>query len=752
MRYGVVIINFAVFCLSVLLLTVSSLHAQDITFTDISAQAGISQVSPTWGASCMDINQDGLEDIYVDNHQYFFGDMLTQSPPALFLNQGNATFSDVHKAYGIGEFGDLHGVSWGDFNNDGYSDLYEVTGGGTGGPAQNMLYQNNGGISTTDIAALAGVDLPGGQGRGSCWLDFDNDGFIDLYVMNGEVSGVESSLFRNNGDGTFVDVGLQSGTRLSKGSFPQACSSIDYDHDGKEDLTISGSRRFFLLHNNGDGTFSDVTAAVGLGNLRSIKGFSWGDYNNDGYMDIYFSVAPYGNDALVVNSAEVDFASNISPGAEKGLDFQTDGIDVTFDFYDFAWRVNPALIFIGQNKVQPGVVPFVLRSDNPDVQGKPVYIPGDATAYYVWFDVQGWHVRGNIKNGPRGDHFQGILTGSGNFLGAQSVGITPPVGTYQNRLYENTGNGTFVDVTAQAGVGDVGWSVNTFFADMDNDGYLDIYSVNRGQLYNAPNVLYRNNGDKTFTDIASFAGVTADSGGRGENGIYGDFNNDGFLDIFVVNGEGAAPFSYGPHMLFQNNGNANHWLNVKLVGTISNRDAIGATVKAVTSAANQVRYQNNGASLYSQNSSVIHFGLGAETVVNELRINWPSGMKQTIQNISADQTIVVAEPAPVISMIPISTTIAQGGTLQYSVTVENMSSKFLPVDIWDSITLPSGRERPNTAPLSFMLAPGEVRTKQITKNVPATVNAGTYIYRGHIGNYPKVWAEDQFIVDIVPLP
>ena len=216
----------------------------------------------------------------------------------------------------------------------------------------------------------------------------------------------------------------------------------------------------------------------------------------------------------------------------------------------------------------------------------------------------------------------------------------------EQTLYRNNGDGTFTDVTDEAGLGAISNNRAAAWGDFNNDGYLDLYVVNSGSDPDGKgaNYLYRNNGDGTFTDVAASVGVDDVVASRGRGAAWADYDDDGFLDLFVTNGEDGTDFISGPQFLFHNQGNGNHWLTVKLVGTTSNRQALGAKVTIHTGQTIQYRELNGADGHYlSQGAAPLHFGLGQTTVVDTMTIKWPSGLSQTLNNVSADQDIIVTE-------------------------------------------------------------------------------------------------------------
>ena len=206
----------------------------------------------------------------------------------------------------------------------------------------------------------------------------------------------------------------------------------------------------------------------------------------------------------------------------------------------------------------------------------------------------------------------------------------------QGILYRNNGNGTFTDVTTQSGAVNRTNALGATWADYDNDGFLDLYVVTNSAA--KPNRLFHNNGDGTFTDVASTVGVEAKKGGKGTDASFIDYNNDGFLDLFVCNAG-----RIGPYLLFRNNGNGNNWLQVVLRGQQSNRDGIGAKLTLTAGGETQFREYTGQQHYMAQNHTPVHFGLGRATSVNTLTIQWPSGTVDTLHSVPANSTIRVVE-------------------------------------------------------------------------------------------------------------
>ena len=476
-------------------------------FTDVTTSAGLASTGfpfgdPIWG----DFDADGDLDLFVDNH--------FNMAPYFYLNNGNGSFTDIFASTGISNRGDRHGSGWCDFDNDGDLDLHITKGANKGiglGKKSDELNLNTGGNQFVQIAAAAGVTDTWGRGRSVAWGDFNLDGLPDLLLGNLKTDLV---LYKNNGDQTFTDVAAAAG--LGGLRFDEA-DFADYNNDGYPDIFCTdvqefGSNSDHLYKNNGDGTFTDVTAAAGIQPLSNGRSLAWGDYNNDGYLDLFI----------------------------------TRGTDVAM----------------------------------------------------------------------------------------------------KQTLYKNNGNGTFTDVTDQAGLGAIKNNRAAAWGDFDNDGYLDLYVVNSGNNADGkgPNFLYRNNRNGTFTDVAANAGVQSLVLSRGRGATWADYDGDGFLDLFVTNGEDNTDYPEGPQFLFRNGGNANHWLKVKLVGTTSSRQGLGAKVTLQAGRLNQYR-ENNGSSGHylSQGDTPLHFGVGKVTTISQVTVNWPSGQTQILTNVATNQELVLTE-------------------------------------------------------------------------------------------------------------
>jgi hypothetical protein len=489
----------------------------------------------------------------------------------------------------------------------------------------------------TDVTLQAGLPGFGELNSSWCvsWADYDGDKFIDIITLGHvqDLTGSISQLWHNNGDGTFTDVTFQAGLDPHNGDAHGACWG-DFDNDRLVDLFVSkGTMKSDpidyddLWHNNGDGTFTNVAHAAGVESLgHRNRGSCAIDYDNDSNLDIlntsFQRPTGGGENLLFHNNGDLTFTDvaaaaglqrpDIENRTACWADFNGDGlIDVFITQIDALYKNNGDGTFANVT-VAAGII-----DASDDVQAA-AWGDYDADGYPDLYVTRGLEGSEKAEGGGDGDS------------------------QVPNILYHNNGDGTFTDVTTQTGTSNVNGALGVQWEDYDNDGNLDLYIVNTGKGTGTPNRLFHNNGDGTFTDMASEAGVGAKipGNGRGSDATFGDYDNDGFPDLIVDNGGGTTVGSY---ILFHNNGNSNGWLKVVLKGTRSNRSGMGAKLRLVEGGKTQHR-QYFGQHYMGQDYIPIHFGLGQATSVGSLTIQWPRGTSQTLHNIAANQTITVVEP------------------------------------------------------------------------------------------------------------
>lgn len=477
-------------------------------------------------------------------------------------------------------------------------------------------------ISFTEVTNSAGVSVYSNVpwGAGVAWVDFEGDGDLDLLMVDGQ--GDSQRAFRNNGDGTFTDVAAAIG--LLDTGYGKAYAPADFDNDGDADVLLTNydqNQNNRLWRNNGNGTFTDITAGSGFDYKDQCTGAAWADYDNDGDLDC--SITTYGyshRDRLMRNDGGgifVDVAVALGVNDPTGWGYQPGWFDYDND--------------------------------------------GDVDLYYANDNFFGGTANKLYRNNGNGT-FTDVSVSSGANLAMSAMGLA--FGDYDhdldldiyisnimtgNRLARNNGNGTFTEVAEQAGVAvhQICWSVD--FIDMDHDTWEDIYAAAFGNSMQdpdgTPDFVFSNNHNGTFADVS--AASHADNGGVTYCSAWGDYDQDGDLDLVVTNYWDGDQTDL-PSALYRNDqitsGNpASNWLQIELIGTISNRDAVGARVTAVVGGATLIREQQSGTGYLSSSQHAIHFGLGASTTVSSLTIHWPAGGTQVLTNVAGGQKITIVE-------------------------------------------------------------------------------------------------------------
>lgn len=530
-----------------------------VTFADVAPRAGLT--SPTVygeeyvkryiveangpGIAFYDYDHDGWLDVLVPS-----GTRLEGFPPGheptnrLYHNNRDGTFTDVTEKAGLTRTGWCYGVCVGDYDNDGHDDLFLTYYG------RNVLYHNNGDGTFTDVTGKAGLRESGTRfGSGCTFVDYDRDGFLDLFVSR------------------YIDMDL---AKTPAGGSSRYCKYLDVPVNcgplGLQQETCT------LYHNNGNGTFTDVSAKAGI--LKAGRRFGLTavafDYNNDGWPDLFVACDSTPN-LLYRNNRDGTFTE---VGMEAGCAVSGDG----------------------QEEANMGVG------------------VGD-------YD---------------GDGFLDL------FL--------PHFSSDAPILYRNSRGEFFDDVTSAAGLAVntkyVCWGVD--FADFDNDGWLDIFhvtgtvypeveKVNPEYQFKTPRVVYRNLGNGSFEEVSDLSGAPVLEPHSSRGCAFGDFNNDGNVDVLILN------MSEPPSLLLNQNRSGHHWLSIKLLGTRSNRSAIGARVAVTAGGRRQVREVLSGSSYISQSDLRQHFGLGQAKSVDQIEVRWPSGHIDRLPGVDADQFIVVEE-------------------------------------------------------------------------------------------------------------
>jgi hypothetical protein len=491
-------------------------------------------------------------------------------------------------------------------------------------------------------------------GPGVCVADFDGDGWQDIYFVNGRdlynrgIS-VRNALYHNNRDGTFTDVTDKAGVPGT--GYGLGCVWGDYDNDGFPDLFVTQYGRNVLYHNNGNGTFSDVTDKAGVAGIESgsfHSGATFFDYDRDGKLDIYVgsyvALDPGGPRYCNIGGVR----SSCPPSAYKGSSdalYHNNG-DGTFT------NVTRAV-----NILQPHGKNLSVGAADYDNDGWPdLFVANDGLAAYLYHNDGGKGFREIAA--PSGMAF----SASGSLMAAMCISL----GDYDNdgwldlyisdfqgssdHLWHNDGKGNFDEVSDEAGITGPTHNVLSFgggFVDYDNDGWLDLFIANGhvypeieqaspGTRYKQVNSVFHNEGRGKLIETSKETGVADQTPHAGRGVAFADFDNDGFVDVVVAN-------NGDPPLLLHNGGNENHFINFKLVGTKSNRDAMGARLRVVSGGISQIREIAGGGSYLSQSDLRANFGLGNSRIVQMVEIKWPSDQKQVFHDVPADKFYLITE-------------------------------------------------------------------------------------------------------------
>jgi hypothetical protein len=547
----------------------------------------------------------------------------------------------------------------------------------------------------TDIAAAAGLVAPTIYGNadrkdyileavgcGCAFLDYDNDGWMDIFIlsgtkMEGNPKGATNRLYKNNRNGTFTDVTDHAG--LHDVGWASGVCVGDYNNDGFEDLFCTYFGQNKLYRNNGDGTFTDVTQDAGLWNdsPRFGAGCTFLDYNRDGNLDLFVS-----------NYVEFDIKRVPKPG--QNVDCTWKGIPVECGPRGLPHGVHSLYRNNGDGTFTDVSVPSgiaALRgsygmsaaSADFDEDGWPdIFLACDSTPSLLFMNNHDGTFReeGVIRGvalSENGEEQAGMGIGVGDYdLDGHLDLFKTHFSEDTSGLYHNDGKGNFTDVTRQARIGVenryVCWGAG--IGDLDNDGFPDIFMVS-GSVYpelertlpqypnKTPRVVFRNLGNGTFEELMDEAGPGISAAHCSRGCAFGDFDNDGDLDILIVN------LNEPPSLLRNDVRGSNRWIKIKLVGTKSNRSAIGARVLVRYGKKTQVQEVLSQSSFYSANDSRLHFGLGAERTA-DVAIRWPSGLREELKSVSADQLIIVKEGAGIVVAQPWSAGRARSGMRGYN--------------------------------------------------------------------------------------
>ena len=500
------------------------------------------------------------------------------------------------------------------------------------------------------------------MGSGVALFDYDNDGRLDIFFANGarlndptpkgtipkkDDPKYWNRLYHQKPDGTFEDVTEKAG--LTGFGYSTGVAVGDYDNDGFEDLYVAGYGHSTLYHNNGDGTFTDVTEQAGVGGSGWMTSAAWVDYDNDGRLDLV--VARYMQwdfDDIFCGHREEGFRSYCHPDLfkpESLLLFHNDG---NGKFTEVSHQA-------GIDK--PGKGLGLAIADYNHNGFMDILLANDSIPEYLF------HNRGNGTFEEVGLPSGAALDGNGNVFAGMGVDfedynndgwpdiVITDLANQRYALYKNMRDGTFDYVTPASGLGAIsllhsGWGVRLF--DYDNDGWKDLFiaqshvmdtiQTNEPSLrYREPPLLLHNDLGKKFVDVSSASGEVFHQQWAARGLAIGDINNDGKVDVVISSVDGPA------WVLLNETPTTNHWITFNLVGVKSNRDAIGAQVKITTAAGDQYATVTTCSSYQSSSDKRLHFGLGAEDTVREIAVRWPSGTRQTLKDVKGNQIVTIKE-------------------------------------------------------------------------------------------------------------
>ncbi len=545
-------------------------------------------------------NPGDLESKWLLNIAYMtIGGYPQQVPPQFLLTIKNddslhtvKPFADVAANIGLNYKCQAGGSIVDDFNNDGYPDIVLSS----WSPSEHMrYYRNNGNGSFTDVSDSSWLGYLTG-GLNMMQTDYNNDGLKDIFVLRGGWKGtfgkMPNSLLRNNGDGTFTDVTKESGMLSFHPT--QTATWADFNNDGWLDVFIGNETTpgdelhpCELYINNKNGTFSETAANAGCAFTEFVKGVTSGDYNNDGLADIFIST------------------------------------------------LNGKKILLKNESVKNGAVKF------EDVSRQAGLTNNLSRTFPTWFwdyDNDGW-----LDILVCGYEFTESLA----YYAAAEATNTPVNNAGKIFLFRNKHDGTFEDVSAQVGLNKIAFAMGSNFGDIDNDGYLDFYlGTGNPNLKSAiPNKLFKNIQGVSFLDVTTSARVGNLQKGHGVS--FADLDNDGNEDIYIKMGGAYSGDAYENSLYLNPGQNNNHWVNLNLEGTISNKAAIGARIKVTFKDSNTERsvYRDvNSGGSFGSNPLKQHIGIGKATSIEKIEITWPvTGKVQVFENLPIDTNIKIKE-------------------------------------------------------------------------------------------------------------
>lgn len=507
-----------------------------------------------------------------------------------------------------------------------------------------------------DVTSVSGIDFVHNMGddnlsnviesvgSGCAFLDYNQNGLMDIYIANGSFNETISSgdspgsltgnvLYENLGNGRFTNRTIQAD--VGDTGYSMAVTVADFNNNGFPDIYVSNYGPNKLYRNNGDGTYTDITERAGVAGNASSAGAVWLDYNNNGFLDLYVANYVEFNPALNLVYAPDGYPGPLNFKGQSDVLYRNNGDGTFTDVTEEMGIYNPDGRAMGV-----GSLDF-------DGDGFPdIYVANDAMANYFFKNDGGTGfrdiaIRSGVAFNRGGEAVASMGVSFADYNGDGRIDFFVSDDSY-NSLYQNRGGGLFSEVSFPAGIAvasgqHVGWSAA--FMDYNNNMQKDIFIVNGDlkHLYGQEDQLFINSGDGTFRVSPADYGPYFSESMVARGACFGDFDNDGDIDVFIVNLNESA-------VLLRNDiGNRNNWLIVDLVGTVSNRDGIGATVRVTTGETTQVAQKTSGGPYLSQNDPRLHFGLLDHESINRIEVQWPSGIIQIFEDVNINQILTIQE-------------------------------------------------------------------------------------------------------------
>ncbi|CAH1202356.1 UnbV_ASPIC domain-containing protein [Candidatus Nitrotoga sp. BS] len=635
-------------CLAAVLAGCSPAEKDLTVFEDITAKSGLgAYVGMTHGAAWGDYDGNGQPDLYLPNH-------LKQA--MLFRNLGGGRFADVTASVlspnDLG--GDKHGAAWADFNNDGQLDLVQLTGAIQGvGVEPKRLFVNDSG-KLVERAAQLGVDNPPGRTRMPLWLDINQDGKLDLFQgAEARFDDLTPPFMYVQQDGHFDDATPRLKPDSRSAPF---CVLAELNNDRYPEVVcrLMGKGRPVQVFD----TRTSPALSLDLLPNSAFDDIIAGDFDNDGAIDLFLARKnPGGRVALAHSGKNVLTAQiELSPRTlDQPTSFRfknTGALDITL-FSQNPVDLTPADIRLGEKATQPVGLTFALVANG--AHGLPQPRDGARLDVLIGSPKPGhwqvdFHARPELFGGKAQSRYFTIRVQSKESINdVEALGDAAKDETAPARLFMNRG-GKLVEESNKRGVNAVPiTAVNAVAGDFDNDMYLDIFVLGSSDAGKTANMLLLNNGKGEFEIVRHAGGASGWLVGVGDSVTTADIDGDGFLDLLTASGGSMGrslglPSDNGRYQLFRNVGNGNHWIEIDLEGTTSNRDGIGAVVRILAGGVTQMRLQDGGTHNRSQNHQRLHFGLAKHTQIEKITVHWPSGHIQELSGTKADQVLRIKEP------------------------------------------------------------------------------------------------------------